>query len=70
MSASRKDRRHLERMSLNCSNEFKIFGGIVVWSVKTGELNVLAVALKCETLYALSVHVSARNNAVLLSARS
>ena len=30
----------------------------MVWSVKTGELHVLAVALKCETLHALSVPVS------------
>ena len=44
-------------MSLNCSNEFKIFGGIVVWTIKTGELHVLVVALKCEILHALSVHV-------------
>ena len=46
VSTSRQDRHHLRRMSLNCSNEFKIFGGIVVWSVKTGEIHVLAVALK------------------------
>ena len=30
----------------------------MVGSVKTGELDVLAVALKCETLHALRVHAS------------
>ena len=43
----------------------------MVWSVKTGDLNVLASALKCETLYALSVHVRGTQQCrASLSARS